>query len=214
MTITFTPSWTDTGTQVIAPQTLAKGSAVRGTINLLTKHGAFLVVGIGRGGITVLTTGVNVEIRRTLNAGAILMPGSPWFSALSTTAAAILKAINFGAGYAAGTSAFEIDGTGTPAADDDFACWGKTAVPADGTALPDLEFVRVSKFSGTTLTIDAPCKVAKIENEVLTSKADLWCVWIPGGCTVEVVIDYGDDSAGEAVAVVCYAQTLDSEVGN
>jgi hypothetical protein len=214
MTITFTPGWTDAGTQVIAPQALEKGYSVRGTINLLTKHGAFLFVGIGRGGTTVLTTGVNVEIRRTLNAGGILMPGSPWFAGLSTTAAAIIKAINLGAGYVAGTSAFEIDGTGTPAADDDLCFWGKTAVPANATALPDLEFVRVSKFSGTTLTIDAPCKVAKIENEVLTSKADQWCVWCPGGCTYSVVIDYGDDAAGEAVAVVCYAQTLDSEVGN
>jgi hypothetical protein len=213
MTITFTPSWTDTGTQVIAPQALARGSSVRGTLALAGKHGAYFFVGIGRGGTTALTNGVNVEIRRTLNAGGILMPGAAWQSPVSGTAAAILKAINLGAGYAAGTSAFEVDGTGTPAADEDYCCWGVDAIPAGGTSLPKLEFVRVSKFSGTTLTIDAGCKVAKVDNEILTSKADQWCVWIPGGCTVEVIIDYGDDAAGEAVAVVCYAQTLDSEQG-
>jgi len=213
MTVTFTPSWTDTGTQVIAPQCLARGSLVRGTLDLSTKFGAYLFLGIGRGGITALTNGVNVEIRRTLNAGGILMPGSPWFAALSTTAAALLKLINLLAGYVAGTSAFEVDGTGTPAADEDYCSWGVIAIPAGGTALPALEFIRVSKFSGTTLTIDAPCKVAKIDNEILTSKADQWCVWCPGGCTYSVIFDYGDDAAGEAVAVVCYAQRLDSEVG-
>jgi hypothetical protein len=216
MTITFTPSWTDdaAGTRVvIAPQALARGSVVRGTLALAGKHGAYLFVGVGRGGTTALTNGVQVEIRRTLNAGAILTPGAPWASFLSQTAAAILKAINLGAGYPAGSSAFEVDGTGTPAADEDYACWGVDAIPAGGTALPKLEFVRVSKFSGTTLTIDAPCKQVKVDNEILTSKADQWWVWVPGGCTVEVIIDYGDDAAGEAVAVVCYAQTLDSEQG-
>jgi len=213
MTVTFTPSWTDTGTEVIAPQALARGSSARGTLNLLTKHGAYVFIGLGRGGTTALTNGVTVEIRRTCNAGAILMPGAPWFSALSTTTASIVKLINLLAGYAAGTSAFEVDGTGTPAADEDYCFWGVDAIPAGGTALSTLEFLRVSKFSGTTLTVDAPSKQAHADNEIITNRADQWCVWCAGGCTYEVIIDYGDDAAGEAVAVVCYAQTLASEQG-
>jgi hypothetical protein len=212
MTITFTPSWTDTGTQVIAPQCLTLGNLVRGTLDLSTKFGAYLFIGIGRGGTTVLTTGVQVEVRRTFNAGAILTPGAPWAAYISTTAAAIYKLINNNPGpYAAGTSAFTIDGTGSPAYDEDICFWGATAIPANAAALATLEFARVSKFSANVMTIDAPSKQSHADNEILTNKADQWLVWCPGGCTYSVVIDYGDDAAGEAVAVVCYAQTYNSE---
>ena len=203
------PSWTDTGATVIAPVALGRGEVERGTIDLRAKFGAYLFLGLGRGGTTALTNGVNVEVRRMLNNGGILMPGSPHFAALSDTVAAIAKQINNGAGYTAGTSAFATDGTGTPASDEDLCFWGKTAVQADGTSLPDLEFLRASKFSSPTLTVDSPCKVAKINDELFTNKANLWSVWCPGGCVYEAIFDYGDDAAGETVAVVCYAQTLD-----
>jgi len=203
------PSWTDTGATVISPAALGRGNVKRGTIDLRSKFGAYLLLGLGRGGTTALTNGVNVEVRRTLNNDGILMPGAPHFAAVSDTAAAYAKQIDNGAGYAAGSSAFATDGSGTPAADEDLCFWGKTAVQADGTALPDLEFLRVSKFSSPTVTVDSACKKAKINDELFTNKANCWSVWCPGGCVYEVIFDYGDDAAGEAVAVVCYAQTFD-----
>jgi len=206
------PSWTDAGIEVVAPVALGRGNVKRGTIDLRSKFGAYLFFGVGRGGITALTNGVNIEVRRMLNNGGILFPGAPHFAVVSDAAAAIAKQIDNASGYPVGTSAFAVDGTGTPAADDDLCFWGKTAVQADGTALPDLEFLRVSKFSSPTLTVDSPCKRAKINDELFTTKANLWCAWCPGGCVYEVVFDYGDDAAGEAVAVVCYAQTFDALV--
>ena len=203
------PSWTDTGAAVVSPVTLGRGEVERETIDLRTKFGAYLFLGVGRGGTTALTNGVNVEVRRMLNNGGVLMPGSPHFTTITDTATAFAKQINNGAGYAVGTTAFATDGTGTPAADEDLCFWGKTAVQSDGTTLPDLEFLRVSKFSSPTLTVDSPCKVAKIDNELFTNKANCWSVWCPGGCVYEAIFDYGDDAAGEAVAVVCYAQTFD-----
>jgi hypothetical protein len=203
------PSWTDSGATVISPQSLARGSAVRGTIDLRAKYGAQLLLGVGRGATAALTNGVNVEVRRMLNNGGIVFPGAPHFAALSDTAAAYAKQINNGGGYAAGTSAFAVDGTGTPAADEDLCFWGFAAVQAGGVALPNLEFLRVSKFASPNVTVDSPCKLAKIDDELFTNKANLWSVWCPGGCVYEVVFDYGDDAAGEAVAVVCYAQTFD-----
>lgn len=219
MSITFTPVWTDTATQVVTPQCLGRGSTVRGTIDLgttPTEFGAYLFIGIGRGGTATLTNGVNVEVRRMLNTGTIRMPGCPWFAAVTTspTVAALLKTIDFAAGYAIGTTSMVLAGAGTPAADEDYCAWGKTAIPAGGTALPNLEFMRVSAFAVPTLLIDSPCTVAKIHTEILTSKADQWCVWCPGGCTYEVIFDYGDDAAGESVAVVCYAQIYNSELGS
>ena len=203
------PSWTDVAEQVVSPVTLGRGEVERGTVDLRAKFGAHLFLGVGRGGPTALTNGVNVEVRRMLNNGGVLFPGAPHFAALGDTAAAYAKQINNGAGYPAGTVAFATDGTGTPSADEDLCFWGKTAVQSDGVALPDLEFLRVSKFSSPTLTVDSPCKVAKIDDELLTDKANCWSVWCPGGCVYEVVFDYGDDAAGDAVAVVCYAQTFD-----
>ena len=203
------PSWTDNGTTVISPVALGRGNVKRGTIDLRSKFGAYLFLGVGRGGTTALTNGVNVEVRRMLNNGGILWPAAPHFAALTDTAAAYAKQINNAAGYAAGSTDFAVDGTGTPAADEDLCFWGATAAAADGTALPNLEFLRVSKFSSPTLTVDAGCKVAKIDDELLTNRANGWSLWCPGGCTYEVVFDYGDDAAGDAVAVVCYAQTCD-----
>jgi len=203
------PSWTDTGTAVVSPVALGRGEVERGAIDLRDKFGARLFLGVGRGGTTALTNGVNVEIRRMLNGGGILWPGAPEVSYVSDAAAAYAKQINNAGGYAAGAVAFAVDGTGTPAADEDLCFWGTTAVQADGTALPNIEFLRVSKFSSPTVTVDSGCKMAKIDNELFTNKANCWSVWCPGGCVYEVIFDYGDDAAGEAMAVVCYAQIFD-----
>jgi hypothetical protein len=202
------PSWTDTGIEVVSPVALGRGEVERGTIDLREKFGARLFLGVGRGGTTALTNGVGVLIRPMVDGGDVIFQ-APAAAYLSDIAAAYAKQIDNVAGYAAGTSAFVTDGTGTPAGDDKICFWGKTAVQLDGVALPDLEFARVSKFASTTMTVDSPCKIAKVDNELYTNQANCWSVWCPGGCVYEVVFDYGDDAAGEAVAVVCYAQTFD-----
>lgn len=205
------PSWTDTGTTVISPVTLGRGEVKRNTIDLRTKFGARLFLGVGRGGTAALSAGVNVEVRRIPNAGGIAWPGAPEVAYVSDTAAAYAKSINNAGGYNIGTAAFAVTGTGTSVADEDLCFWGATAVQANGAALPNLEFLRVSKYLSPTLTVDGPCKVAKINNELFTNNANLWTPWIAGGSMVEVIFDYGAAASGtgDAVAVVCYAQTYD-----
>jgi hypothetical protein len=102
-----------------------------------------------------------------------------------------------------------LGGAGTLAVDEDLCFLGYTTVQDDGTKLPQLEFLRVSKYFSPTLTVDAPFKASKISRELLTNQANCWSAWCPGGCVYSVVLDYGDDSAGKAVAVVCYTQTYD-----
>lgn len=207
------PSYTD-NVSVIAPVAVTTGNLVRGTLDLSTKIGAWIYIGIGHGGTTGLTNGANVEVRRMINAGGILMPGCPVFAVVSQTAVSYLKQINNNPGpYTAGTSAFVVDGAGTPAADEDLCFWGVTAIPANGTSLPNLEFLRVSKWTGAsnTVTVDSACKIQKIDNEYFTNKADNFLVRVDGGCQYEVIVDYGDDTAGEALAVVAYAQTYDKD---
>lgn len=218
MTATFIPNWTDTGTQVIAPQCLVRGNLIRGTLDLLaapTKVGAYLCIKVGKGGTTALATGAFVRVRRMFNNGGIITAGSPWFAAVTTLTAAILKLINNGAGYIAGTSVFAIDGTGTPAADDTYCFWGvATTPPANATTLPNMEILKCStQAAGTSITVDSPCKVAKIDNEILTRNADGWMVWCPGGAVYEVIIDYMAEANGEPLAVRCLAQIYNSDQG-
>ena len=208
---TFTPSWTDAGGTVVSPQCLTRGNSVRGTIDLRTKYGAFLLAGIGRGGTTALTNGVNFIARRVPNNDGVHI-AADFCNFVTATAAAILKLVNFVAGYAAGEQTLTIDGTGTPSASDIFCLWGVGAIPANGTALSTLEFLRCSlQAGGTSITFDTTTKQAHADNEYLTSKAECYCVWLPGGSVYEVIFDYGDDTAGEAVAVACYHQTYASD---
>lgn len=201
--------WTDSATQVVAPVALGRGEVERGTADLSEAVGAYLFLGVGRGGTTALGSAINIEVRRTLNDGGLLMPGIPFYADTTGTTAAYAKQINYESGYAAGTAAFTVDGTGTPASDEDLCFWGKTAVQVDGTSLPNLEFLRVSKYAANVVTVDSACKVAKINNELFTNQASMFYIWCPGGCTYEVIFDYGAAATGEAVAVVCYSQTLD-----
>jgi hypothetical protein len=215
---TITPSWTDNGGTVISPQVLTRGNTKRGTIDLRAKPGAFLLVGIGRGGTTALDVGVSVQVRRTANNDARLMPMVPGsdYAKVSATAAAYLKQINNGAGYAAAAVDMVVDGTGTPAADEDLCFWGTASAPSglsNAAALANLEFVRLSKWANgsSTITADAGIKVAKIDNEYFANKAEGWQFWLAGGCVWELVVDYGAATAGEPIAIVGYYQSYDSD---
>jgi hypothetical protein len=209
---TFTPVWTDSGTQVISPRCMARGTVVRGTIDLRTAFGAYLFAAIGRGGITALTNGVNFIARRVPNNDGIHIAADT-VNFTSSYAAAILKLINYGSNYTSGVTAMVIDGTGTTIPGEVYCLWGQTSIPADTTALSTLEFLRaVNTGSTTAITFDTATKQAHNDNEYITNKADAWCVWIPGGSVYEVIFDYGDDAAGESVAIVCYAQTYTNDV--
>ena len=61
--------------------------------------------------------------------------------------------------------------------------------------------------------MDSPCKVAKIDNEMLVRNADGWLVWCPGGAVYEVIIDYMAEANGEPLAVRCLAQIYNSDQG-
>ena len=203
---TFTPVWTDSGTQVISPRCMARNTIVRSTIDLRTAIGAYLFAGVGRGGITALTNGVNFIARRVPNNDGIHI-AADLVNYTSSYAAAILKLINYGSNYTSGVTTMVIDGTGTTVPGEVFCLWGSTTIPADTTALTTLEFLRNCKAGSTTaITFDTATMQAHNDNEIMTSKADCWNVWLPGGSVYEVIFDYGDDAAGESVAIACYAQ--------
>lgn len=208
MAVTMQPHWTD-NVAVITPQSLLKGNIKRVTLDLRTKIGARLFFYAGRGGTTVLTGGggLRVGARKLVNQ-TVVQPGDLMWT--GDTAAAILKLINLLAGYAAGVTAFAIDGTGTPAVDELYCLWGLTAVPGgNGTALSTCEFKRCAIGAAALITFDSPTEFAHADNEILTSKA--WCfdTFVPGGSVYEVFMDYQNEASGEVLAIQCIAQTYD-----
>lgn len=208
----ITPVWTTTGV-LTAPKCLARGSTIRATLDLRAKFGAKIFAGIGRGGTTTLTAPGVYFICRAMpgdgTVGRILSPFAQMNTSNPATAAG-QNLINNGAGYAAGTTAFTIDGAGTPVVDDWFCFWGATAIPADGTALTTCEFVRVAKYAANVLTADAPSLFLHADNEILTSRADCGVFDLPGGAMYEFIWDYVAHAAGDSAAVGAWYSTYDS----
>jgi len=196
---------------VLAPCALVKGDRKRVTLDLRNAEGAMLKIAVGTGGVTALSNGVAVYVERMLGGDAA---GQPAYSAFAaqfqsrTTCGA--RQINNGAGYAAGNDAFAFDQSGGTAfaIGDKLFFWGVTTIPtASGPINPahGCEVLVASKGASTPLTVITPCKYAKLDNEWF-SQADAWELWVRGGCVAAVTFDYGDDSAGEAVA--CMADAI------
>jgi hypothetical protein len=213
---TVTNNWT-LDTVVVAPQALTYGNLVRTITNLdlRGKECGYLRVAVGRGGVTALANGVDILCRPTDTNGDKALPGatSPGFRTRTDYTAAIVKLLNNGGGYTAGQTVVQVDGTGTPAADELWCLWGETAIPANGTATTYAEFVRVSKVAAATshnLTFDSATTKVHPDNGICTSRAEMFCAMLPGGMRYELIFDFGDDAAGEAVCVAAWINTLDS----
>jgi hypothetical protein len=209
----ITPVWTDTGTTIVAPQCLARGNNLRATFDMRLKYGCRVHIGIGRGGIAALTApGVSVICRAIPNNGAI-RNAQPYFqfSTSSPASAAVLKLVNNLPGYVAGTTVFAVDNAGNSALEDIDCMWGVTAIPANATALPTMEFGRVSAFTAATaITWDAPTLFTHADNEIIVSRAECGQFELPGGQVYELIFDYLPHAAGDSAAIAAWLQTYDS----
>lgn len=210
-----TPVWTD-GTAILAIQLLARGAVARGTIDLSDKHGARIGLFIGRLDTTGITSTapIKVQIRRifTTPNPDIKMPGAPDFAATSNVTAAVQGVCeDSGNPNNAGVTSLTLDAAKTFAAGQNgeiilFIC-DNPAAPTTAS-----EFVRqAAATSSTVKLLDAPTISA--HNNVahtVADQADNWFPWIEGGCTYEVIFDYGAAADGGSVVIGAYAQTLDS----
>lgn len=122
-----------------------------------------------------------------------------------------MKLINNVGGYVAGTSAFVFDGVGTPVIGEYWCFWGVDALPANGTALTKMEFIRCTNWvAGTnTFTADAPCLFARVDNEICTSLAEAGMFDLPSGHEYEFVWDYLAPVAGDSLAISAWYSTYD-----
>lgn len=213
MANTVTPVYTD-NIAVVAAQVLARGSVASGTINTggggaSMKFGAWLMLAVGRGGTTALTNGVDVLIRRIINNNAATAGGVHPDSGqrrLSSTVAANSTTVSSdsNSGQAVLTVA-----SGTGFAADDVIC-----IQDSGAGVTRLEFHRISKISGGTITLDRNLQFSHTaaQADTVRNKADVFApIWLPPGSLYEVIFDYGDDAAGESVTIVGLAQSYDSD---
>ncbi len=207
-----TPNFTD-NLSVVTAQVLARGSTVRGTIDLRTKFGAYVFAKIGRGGTTALsggtTPGVDVLMRRVLNndvavAGGVHPAGIPAYLSSIVAASSTTVNVNSNSGQAV-LNVASVTG---------FAAGDLICIQDSGGGVTRLEWHRVSKVSGSTLVLDRNLQFSHTaaQADTVRNKADVFApAWLPGGSLWEVIFDYGDDSAGESVTVQALAQSYDSE---
>ncbi len=199
---TITPNWSDA--TPVPVQTLARNAILRTTLDLRARHGAYALPLIGRQGTTALTNGVDFLVRRTVAANTITHPGA--YAAFVSQAVAAISTTCAASGNDAGV------GTLTVASTTSFVA-GDTIMVGDPAAVGTIEWCRVARItSGTALLLDAPTRLAHNSTaHFVRNKADAFGpVWLDGGAICEVIFDYGDDTAGEAVTVACYAQLYDS----
>jgi hypothetical protein len=208
-----TPVWTDS-TVVLAPQVLARGSTVRGTLDLRAKFGAFLHLEMGRGGTTALTNGVDILVRQLWDgdSAATHSPTQPagMPALLSSIVAATSTTVDADSNAAQAT----LNVTSTTG----FAAGDIICIQDAGGGVTRLEFHRVSKITNPgasgELVLDRNLVFTHTgaQADTVRNKSDVFApIWMPGGSYYEVIFDYGDDSAGESVTLSALAQTWDSD---
>lgn len=211
MTTTTTPSWT-ADADLVAITTVALNAVSRTTFSLNGKLGALIHIWLGRGGTTALTNGVDIRIRRALNNGS-WFPAAPLVAFRSQSAACVSTTCTAsGTPNNAGVASLTVAST-TSFAAGDVICIQDNATPTSLT-----EWAVVARVtSSTVLLLDHPTINAHNNTaHTVRNKADYFQAWIEGapGATSshELVIDYGDDTAGEAVTVQARIETFDSLV--
>ena len=190
---------------VITARTLARGSTKRATIDLSATNvlGATLKLSLGRGGATVLSSGVDILVRSLY--GSTIRHMDPIISPRTQAGTSVgIDQINNGAGYAVGSTAITVDSITALGANDQLCFWGTATDPSglgNDAVQTNLEFARLAASAGSVLTLDAGVLIAKIDNEYVTDQAEHFTCWCQGGAVYEVVFDYSDDAAGELVAI-------------
>src|SRR5262249_7620073 len=158
-----------------------------GTLNLKTKNGARLFLDIGRGGTTALSNGIVAQIRPIANDGVNDIPHPGGLSPLlSSIAAATSTTVS--SDSAAAQNALNVTSV-TGFAADDIIC-----IQDAGGGVTRLEWHRVSKTAAGILTLDRNLIFAHTaaQADTVRNKADSFVpIYLPGGASYEVVIDYG-----------------------
>lgn len=169
---TITPT-TPTFTTILAAQVVTTGNigTLATPLDLKNKRGAYLYGFIGRRAATALTRPGYIAIRPTNNAGTVV-PATV-HDMVSSIAAAISNTVASGGASGATTVVLT---SGTSFAAQDWIC-----LHSDDTSANRVEFARVVLVSTNTLTVDMAFKTSHNAADRVTTMADTFRTWIPGG---------------------------------
>lgn len=171
-------------------------------LDLSQKARGRIFIGLGFGGSTDLTNGVDVRV----NAYSDVVPAHPGIVAsFRSNIDPGLCLVNNGAGYSAAATSIAYDGaTGRTFVAGDYLCfWDVTTIPTSSGSIGGsngTEFLRAGKAATTPFLLERGLKYAHADNSYI-GLANCWTVDVGPG-KYEVIFDYLDDAAGEAVA--CY----------
>lgn len=207
-----TPSWTD-AVSVVALQKVATGAAVRGTLNIQNKFGAYLFMRAMRLSSSAPSTGIYIAVRRILHgtpagggAGVDITHPKSLYSFQDGVTASNLTTLN-GSPTIPGNTVTLTTATGFDGAQD--------IGIVDSTTTPTvIEFARTSKLATSTLTLDRNLtNTGILTGATITNNAFLippiQVTGVPGTAEIEVIFDLGKETT-VAYAVEAWAQTLDS----
>jgi hypothetical protein len=192
---TITPT-TPTFTTLLAPQVVTTGNigTMATPLDLKNKRGAYLYGFIGRRGATALTRPAYIMVRPSNN-GNTVVP-SAIHDMVSSIATAISNTV--ASGGASGATTVTLT-SATSFAADDYIC-----LHSDDTAGNRVEFARVVLVSTNTLTVDTPFETSHNAADRVTTMADRFRTWIPGGDIYDfrAVNNSGQDCVFALYAVV------------
>ena len=202
-----TPSYTD-NVSIISPTKVSQGSTSRGTLNIQNKFGAYIFCRIGRLSSVAPAVGASVFVRRIGYTGSRDIPHAGALAQFQdSTTAANTTSISASISHPSGTCTLA-SGTGMGS--------NQYVVIVDSTTSPTTcEFHHTSKLASTVLTMDRNFANTSISTGyfVLNQALVLPPIYVDGAPNtgdLEVVVDYGSETATSPIIVEVFAQTLDS----
>ena len=168
-----------------ARSSLSFGGTKREVLDLINMYGADLWVLIARQGTSAFTGFPPVVvIRPTYSTDAIRVPGDVYGRSTNNSAA---NKPTLSSGGGAGSTAIVVNSATGFAVDQIIAIESGTS---------SVEWARISKISGTTLTLDAPLIATHSNGVDVTNYAEVIYVPLPGNKQYEIIVDYGNATAG------------------
>lgn len=161
---------TNTFQSIQVAAVIASGSlGTRVVLDLRNKDGAYIHCMIGRQIATALTRSAYVAIRKT-DDDTLVIP-NPQYDVVSQTVVAIATTLSAGASIGDGTISVA---SASGLVEGHILC-------LSGASAARPEFCRIVSISGTTLTLEAPLRVAHNSGDDVRNLADAFTQWIPGG---------------------------------
>jgi hypothetical protein len=180
------------------PQVIAKGALARGTLDLTSEFGAWLMIAVGKGGTATFTAGAAVAIVPSI---AQAGPSTHIHANSNLSRNQNLATVNGNTTCATSDSAAG-SSTLNVASVTGFSAGDLICIQDAGGGVTRLEFARISKTATGVLTLRNNLQYTHTAAgaDTVRNQADVFPrIWVPGGDIIEVVIDYGAETNADSI---------------